>query len=428
MSHPPKHERSSSTESAPRAVKKGRTDQPAPPQTVGQPCSLTQIQSDSTSPQPPRRTYQVRSLPDSSDDEDMPAPPRPQPPTRPKSGRPAHNDRAVRKDTSTAAAATLSGLVPPEPRTPPPKKIKEKKSSAPYSPFTTELLNFTTGLPIHLQASPNAQRTTGRASTHKPAAKVRVGLNNVRHSKHKGWTSAGRATTFSAYKCFEQWKNDYSPQQYALADCVDIIHAGNPLDRPKDIRARPVMFCWNTPDRRPPFASKGTRFPVYRAKYKCTGHCRHGNDAPQSSDDDSDSDSDDDDNGGSASDLEEPIHDDLADGGYVEVEDGDEDEDADSDSETEIDPSTDDIASLNKQLNSGAGKKARTKGLGQHKCKVILHAEVYSDDLSEIHFFQRHSHPEALEKYLDTSHYIRQCMLEMASLFNLPPSSIKRRE
>jgi hypothetical protein len=54
-------------------------------------------------------------------------------------------------------------------------------------------------------------------------------------------------------------------------------------------------------------------------------------------------------------------------------------------------------------------------------------AEVYSDDLSKIYFFQQHSHPETLPQYLEPSHYIRQCVLEMARTFGLSPAQIKRR-
>ncbi|KAK7005485.1 hypothetical protein R3P38DRAFT_3215179 [Favolaschia claudopus] len=232
---------------------------------------------------------------------------------------------------------------------------------------------------------------------------TRIGLNKINHHASKRWASAGYAPAFQAYKRFEEWKNDYSPQHYSLADCVDMVHAGNPFDRPKDIRARPVMFCWNTADRRPPAHLQGLRkVPVVRAKHKCTGHCRHGSEQAKEEDtdsDDSDSDSEDD------SDDEEGSFDDIADKGYAEIEEGgDSDEEEDpSDSE---DPASDDIKSLNKQLDSGASKKASMKGLRRYKCKVLLHAEVYSDNLAEVHFFQRYKHPETLEKYLDTSHYV----------------------
>lgn len=156
---------------------------------------------------------------------------------------------------------------------------------------------------------------------------------------------------------------------------MDIVHAGNPFDRPKDICARPVMFCWNTPDRRPPPELKN-RVPVFRAKYKCTGHCRHG--SAQADDDSDDPDSDDDDDGSVDSDANEPMVDDFADSGYVEVEDGisGDEEDEAVESDTAADPLTDNIASLNKQLNSGAKVKVKTKGLRRRKCKVVLHASL----------------------------------------------------
>ncbi|KAJ7495986.1 hypothetical protein B0H11DRAFT_1665632, partial [Mycena galericulata] len=152
-------------------------------------------------------------------------------------GRPSHKDRGVRNNTSTSTSAQLSGLLAPET---PPRKLKQStkanKGTA-FLPHTNSLLAFTTGLPIHLQASPERSRGTDQShrSTSKKSGKPRVGLNTLKHRTDKGWTSAGRATTVTAYKCFEQWKNDYSPQHYGLAECVDIVHAGNPFDRPKDI-------------------------------------------------------------------------------------------------------------------------------------------------------------------------------------------------
>ncbi|KAJ7472183.1 hypothetical protein FB451DRAFT_1471472 [Mycena latifolia] len=423
MANAPKHARSASSEPHPgdqTAGKKRRKSNPQPPSTP-----------------PPRKRHVHVALPDS--DNEMPAALAPKPPTRPQAGRPAHKDRGVRKDT--ASSANLTGLIPPHtPPQKPKKKDPQHEQGNAFSPHTSALLNFATAVPIHLQASPAGPHTTepraGRtASTSKNSGKVRLGLNALQHRSDKGWNSAGRASTIEAYKRFEEWKNDYSPQHYGLAECVDIVHAGNPFDRPKDIRARPVMFCWNTRDRRPPPELKGARVPVFRTKFKCTGHCRHGQKTTaesdeESSDSDSDSDDDDDETGG------ERVLADLDEVAYVEIEDGDHNV-SDSESEEErddepdlpnIDPSTtNNVTLLNKFLNAGARKKAKTKGLPRFKCKVVLHAEVYSDDLGEMYFFQRHKHPEALEKYLDTSHYIRQCMLEMASLFNLPPSSIKRR-
>jgi hypothetical protein len=96
------------------------------------------------------------------------------------------------------------------------------------------------------------------------------------------------------------------------------------------------------------------------------------NNDPLHSDSDSDSDS------GTDSDV---AFDDVAEKGYVEVEDGDvsdagEDTDNDAPSDTEIYPSSNNMASLNRQLNSGALQKTKTKGLRQFKCKVVLHVSL----------------------------------------------------
>ncbi|KAJ7078383.1 hypothetical protein C8R43DRAFT_353915 [Mycena crocata] len=368
---------------------------------------------------PPPRVprFKLAALPDLADE--YPEALAPKPPTHPQSGRPNHTQRGERNSSAATSSAQLTGLLPPH--TPPPKKGSKQATKSnlgtAFSPHTSTILDFTTGLPLHLQASPERHKSR----VHKTRG-PRLGLNKLGHNTSKGWTSAGHATTTDAYKCFEKWRNDYSPQHYALAPCVDIVHAGNPLDRPKDIRARPVMFCWNTPDRRPPPELKDSRVPVFRTKFKCTGHCRHGN-VSSAADSSSDSDSSDDDGDVEGEDVDE----DLDEQGYVEIEE-EEGSDVDDNPNSKVNPSTiDSTAELNQQLNKGASKKASKAKLRGHKCRVVLHAEVYSDDLTEIYFFQRYDHPEALEKYLDTSHYIRQAMLEMASLFNLPASSIKRR-
>ncbi|KAJ7661063.1 hypothetical protein B0H14DRAFT_3700366 [Mycena olivaceomarginata] len=337
------------------------------PHSPGRHKKKEQLESMPSTP-PQRRKAKVEEVTDSEDDF-FPRALGPQPPSVPKPGLPAHDNRGKRGDK--APPAQLSGLAPHTP----PRKSKKSYAGAAYSPFTSKLLSFSTGLPVHLQASPT-RVTTAAESKSGRSNKPRMALNSLKHPRDKGWASSGHTPTFEAYQSFERWylilfaisQTIFSPQHYSLADSVDMVHAGNPFDRPKDIRARPVMFCWNTPNHRPP------------------GHCRHGNamsnDDPLHSDSDSNSDS------GTDSDV---AFDDVAEKGYVEVEDGDvsdagEDADNDDPSDTEIDPSSNNMASLNRQLNSGAVQKTKTKGLRRFKCKVVLHAEVYSDNLNEMHF------------------------------------------
>ncbi|KAF8216157.1 hypothetical protein K438DRAFT_628804 [Mycena galopus ATCC 62051] len=84
--------------------------------------------------------------------------------------------------------------------------------------------------------------------------------------------------------------------------------------------------------------------------------------------------------------------------------------------------------SRNSTTSSTQALLGRASGLQQKGAMLsFMQAEVFSDDLSKLHFFQKNTHPETLEKYLDPSHYIRQCMLEMARTLGLTSASIKRR-
>ncbi|KAJ7601694.1 hypothetical protein FB45DRAFT_324010 [Roridomyces roridus] len=138
----------------------------------------------------------------------------PQPPSKPVPGRPAHADRGVRTDK--APDAKLTGLVP---ATPPRKKPKKKKpADNGFSPHSHSLLSFTTQLPVHLQQSPGGRNTgtSGNRAPKKQGTKVKVsnrgpplGVSRATHNPNKGWTSAGRAPTATAFKCFETWKKRF---------------------------------------------------------------------------------------------------------------------------------------------------------------------------------------------------------------------------
>ncbi|KAJ6454189.1 hypothetical protein C8R45DRAFT_944775 [Mycena sanguinolenta] len=155
-----------------------------------------------------------------------------------------------------------------------------------------------------------------------------------------------------------------------------MVHPGHPLDRPQDIRARPFMLCWNITDHRPPAELKNKRVPIFRVKYQCTGHCRHGHTTFQGSNSKSDSNSNSNSNSDSDSDSgwvsdSSSSFEDSAGQGYVEIdEDGGQNEDG-----TDSDTSSDAMAALNRQLNSGAGRKGKKPR--RSKCNVVLHASYF---------------------------------------------------
>ncbi|KAJ7717489.1 hypothetical protein DFH07DRAFT_709716, partial [Mycena maculata] len=99
-------------------------------------------------------------------------------------------------------------------------------------------------------------------------------LNKVQHSLEKGWKRLGSSHTTEIYETFEHWRNDYSPHEYDTAkDLVAVKHLGHPVDRPMDIRARPFILQWITPDRDPPKSLSANPRPVFRAEYRCVGNC-----------------------------------------------------------------------------------------------------------------------------------------------------------
>ncbi|KAJ7128853.1 hypothetical protein C8R46DRAFT_1331939 [Mycena filopes] len=328
-------------------------------------------------------------------------------PVRPRGGRPDHANRGTRGDDG--APASLTGLVPPST---PPRKRKKKQADEgeAFSPHTSRLVDFATHLPIHLQASPSRPTPAPKAPAKKKRRKNKnsdsdsdsedanrpsLRLNRIQHLPDKGWVNAGSCHTTKAYQLFEDWKNDYSPDKYFQPRSINIIHASDPADRTKDIRARPFTLCWSTPDFRPPEGvPTDTPVPIFRILYSCLGHCTHGTSLEQA----------DDSNGDQSQSGSET----------------DSDDDQTKKKTKHLDPNSDKVGELNKLLDAKSIPKSKPPA---KKCS----AEVYSDDLDRVHFFQQGTHQEARPEYLDMSPHIRQCILEMSSLYNLPASSIKRR-
>lgn len=64
--------------------------------------------------------------------------------------------------------------------------------------------------------------------------------------------------------------NDYNPKEYVVSDDVDVLYVGHPIDRPKDIRARPFSLFWKGTGRPKRMADSTV---VYRATYVCAKNC-----------------------------------------------------------------------------------------------------------------------------------------------------------
>ncbi|KAJ7173954.1 hypothetical protein C8R43DRAFT_1119352 [Mycena crocata] len=362
----------------------------------------------------PRRALKRKTADEIQSDGEVDQPPTKTPPLapiRPAGGRPSHGDRGLRTDQ--APAAKLNGLILPQ--TPPQKQTSEEKK-AEHAKQSSRIAKFRLQprAQFHFVSpkAPITSRTNSRKN--KTRSTSHMSVKAVSHSEEQHWVAGGNCLTVETYYKFETWKNDYMPKSYDFATSVKMIHLGNPCDHPQDIRARKWILGWNTPDHNVPPELVDQRLPVMRIVYKCSGHCRHG--APASETTPSPA----------AATADDGNWEDLDDGEYVDVDD-DEEDTTDKHPQSSTKPLQDlSMKELNARINNGSvfkvGRKPRSED-----CNVILHAEVYSDDLSKVYFFQQHEHPETLPQYLDFSRYIRQCMLEMARTLGLSPASIKRR-
>ncbi|KAJ7184714.1 hypothetical protein C8R46DRAFT_865613, partial [Mycena filopes] len=168
-------------------------------------------------------------------------------------------------------------------------------------------------------------------------------LNRTKHSRESGWRRVGSSHTTEIFQTFEQWRNDYTPHVYETADdLVEVRHLGHPVDRPMDIRARPFIVRWITPDHNAPKAYSGDARPVFRTEYRCRGNC---------------------------SDI-------------APSDNGSEDSDVQSESDHNRRPS---------KSNTKQKKNYKKRTCPQ---KVVIHVEVYSNDLSKAVIYQRGNHWE----------------------------------
>ncbi|KAJ6602246.1 hypothetical protein B0H10DRAFT_1751410, partial [Mycena sp. CBHHK59/15] len=167
-------------------------------------------------------------------------------------------------------------------------------------------------------------------------------------TKEAGWRRLGSSHSAEIFRTFEDWRNDYTPHGYETAkDLVEVKHLGHPVDRPMDIRARPFILQWITPDRDVPKAFSADHRPVFRAEYRCQGNC---SDLPPSDDDDA-----------------RP------------------EQSKQSNKDTKVTAET----SESDSDSDGGGKKYKKRRCPQN---VVLHIEVLSNDLSKAIIYQRHTH------------------------------------
>ncbi|KAJ7045656.1 hypothetical protein C8F04DRAFT_443967 [Mycena alexandri] len=296
--------------------------------------------SPSSSPSPvpikKRRIKVVRSDVDSEEELEHKA--KPKAPVRGRAGRRSHSGRAKRTDgpSNLGPASTPPPTLQEMPETPVPKpKAARPKKVAKFSPRTARTVAFVLrpNLPLGGKESDNESSSDSDGS--QPRRRKPRALNRTKHLKKDGWRRVGSSHTTEVFQTFEQWHNDYTPHGYETADgLVEVKHLGHPVDRPRDIRARPFIVQWITPDRDAPKEFTDDPRPIFRVEYRCSGSC---GDAPAS--------------------------------------DGDRDSDNPSDSGHA--PAKED----NESVRGANGKKKYKKSTCPHN--VVLHVEVYSDNLSK---------------------------------------------
>ncbi|KAJ7678128.1 hypothetical protein DFH06DRAFT_1167938 [Mycena polygramma] len=216
---------------------------------------------------------------------------RPKAPVKARGGRPSQAGRPQRDDgpPDPEQASSPPPTLHPMPETPK-KKIKKNKSrgkkAVKFSPRTARTVTFAlSGNVLHGPPSDSDNYDSGSDDsdgnsrrTSKRRKRTARALNRVAHSETKGWKRLGSSHTTEVYKTFEDWHNDYNNHGYEVADnLVEVKLLGHPVDRPKDIRARPFLLQWITPDREAPKDFSEEPRPVFRAIYRCRGNC---NDLP----------------------------------------------------------------------------------------------------------------------------------------------------
>ncbi|EDR07801.1 uncharacterized protein LACBIDRAFT_297974 [Laccaria bicolor S238N-H82] len=176
----------------------------------------------------------------------------------------------------------------------------------------------------------------------------------TRTTERDGWKCLGKTGTAVLYKLFQDWENDYSPQEYKISSrLVSMQFFGHPCDRPKDICARPFILNWTTENRKAPSKYKDESRPIFCVEYQCLGGCNA--EAPES-------------------------------------EESAAEEDQDEDVSDENEENRREAMGVDQQIEKkGVVKKASQK-TGSCPQKVKIHIEVLTDDLSNTYVWQLFVH------------------------------------
>ncbi|CAA7270727.1 unnamed protein product [Cyclocybe aegerita] len=227
-----------------------------------------------------------------------------------------------------------------QPLTPPQKANKKDPNANEYTPRTAQAVRFSMQIPIwQIEVSHIPKKQPRHGTTESPDMRP---LNRLTRLEKDGWTCLGTTPTANVYRLFQDFENDYSPQEYKISSgLISMQFFGHPCDRPKDIRARSFLLEWATQDRKVPS--------------NCNAEA-----PPAESDED------------------------------VSEEEEEEEED-ESNSEDESENNQEESKGVDKQLRGKCVRKKQSPKASSCPRKVKIHVEVMTNDLSNAMVWQQTS-------------------------------------
>ncbi|CAA7266304.1 unnamed protein product [Cyclocybe aegerita] len=287
----------------------------------------------------------------------------PQQPTRKKPGRPSKKGQAIRTDPLPDQDTVMSSQFL-QPLTPPQKANKKDPNANEYTPRTAQAVWFSMQIPIwQIEVSHIPKKQPRHGTTESPDMRP---LNRLTRLEKDVWTCLGTTPTANVYRLFQDFENDYSPQEYKISSgLISMQFFGHPCDRPKDIRARSFLLERATQDRKVPSKYKDKSRPVFRVEYQCLGSC-NAEAPPAESDED------------------------------VSEEEEEEEEDESENNQEES-------KGVDKQLRGKCVRKKQSPKASSCPRKVKIHVEVMTNDLSNAMVWQQFVHHKAHHRHLTFS-------------------------
>ncbi|KAJ3505246.1 hypothetical protein NLJ89_g7517 [Agrocybe chaxingu] len=138
----------------------------------------------------------------------------PQQPTHKKPGCPSKKGQAIRTDPLPDQDTVMSSQFL-QPLTPPQKANEKDPNANEYTPRTAQAVRFSMQIPIwQIEVSHTPKKQPRHGTTESPDMRL---LNRLTRLEKDGWTCLGTTPTANVYKLFQDFENDYSPQEYKIS-------------------------------------------------------------------------------------------------------------------------------------------------------------------------------------------------------------------